>query len=282
MSHAVITTQSNFESAVIEKSMETPVLVDFWAPWCGPCRALMPTLDRIVESHNGSLALAKVNTDEEPALAQMFGIRSLPTVVLFKDGRPVDGFMGAQPESAIRSFLAKHLVAEAQAEVTDEPILEDSTDLDEKIAQAEQKSADAPENEELRVELADLLAMAGEADKARAILHGLSALAEADSAKRVRARLHFQQLAEDAPSAVELQDQLARDGKNLHARHLLGARFLNASQYGAALDQFLTILRTDRSFEADLGRRSMLEAFRIIDDADLVSDYRRKLSAALF
>jgi putative thioredoxin len=282
MSNATITTQSNFETEIVAASMTTPVLVDFWAPWCGPCRSLMPTLERIVDSHNGALKLAKINTDEEPALAQMFGIRSLPTVVLFKDGRPVDGFMGAQPESVIRNFLAKHLIAEAQPEVSDEPIEEENPDLEALIVSLQAKVAAEPDQELHRVELADALAQLGEIDEAKQLIDGLSALAEGDGAKRVRARLHFYAIADAAPSAVELQDRIAQDGKNLTARHQLGARFLNAGQASAGLDQFLTILRTDRSFENDLGRRSMLEAFRIIDDADVVGDYRRKMSAALF
>ena len=104
-------TQHNFETEVLEASFTTPVLVDFWAPWCGPCKTLMPMLDRIVTEAKGTVKLAKVNTDEEMALAGSFGIRSLPTVVLFKDGRPVDGFMGAQPEGAVRALLAKHVGA---------------------------------------------------------------------------------------------------------------------------------------------------------------------------
>ena len=128
--------------------MTTPELVDFWAPWCGPCRTLMPTLERVVDSHNGALKLAKVNTDEEPALSQMFGIRSLPTVVLFKDGKPVDGFMGAQPEGAIRAFLAKHLTAQAQAALEDELDAVDTDavtapDLEERILLAQEKMPEA-------------------------------------------------------------------------------------------------------------------------------------------
>jgi putative thioredoxin len=291
MSLAIVATQVNFQTEVMDASMHGPILVDFWAPWCGPCRALMPMLERVVASTNGALKLAKVNTDEEPALAQMFGIRSLPTVVLFKDGKPVDGFMGAQPEGAVRTFLAKHLTDEAPEplESLDDVGVDDASDdvpnaadVEAQIQALQDKAAAEPDKEEHRLELADLLAQIGECDEARELLNGLSALTESDSAKRVRARLHFIAIADAAPSAVDLQDAIAKDTKNLAARHQLGARFLNAGQYAPALDQFLTILRTDRTFDADLGRRSLLEAFRLVSDADVVSDYRRKMSAALF
>jgi putative thioredoxin len=284
MSNAIVTTQSNFETEVMEASMTTPVLVDFWAPWCGPCRTLMPTLERVVESHNGALKLAKVNTDEEPALSQMFGIRSLPTVVLFKDGKPVDGFMGAQPEGAIRAFLAKHMTAETaapQVAIEAEADAEIAPDLEERIALAQEKMTAEPDKEEHRIELADLVAQSGDADSARELLTSLKTLADSDGAKRVQIRLQFLDIADKAPSAIDLQDAIAKDTKNLSARHQLGARFLNAGQITAALDQFLTILRTDRKFETDLGRRSMLDAFKVIDDAEIVADYRRKLSTAV-
>ncbi len=284
MSNAIVATQDNFETEVMQASLSAPVLVDFWAPWCGPCRTLMPTLERVVDSHNGALKLAKVNTDEEPALSQMFGIRSLPTVVLFKDGKPVDGFMGAQPEGAIRAFLAKHLTEDVEAIAQVEPAAADALtapDLEERIALAQEKLSAEPEKEEHRAELADLMAQIGDADSARELLASLTTLAESDLAKRVQTRLAFLDIAENAPSAVDLQDAIAKDSKNLTARHQLGARFLNAGQATAALDQFLTILRTDRKFETDLGRRSMLDAFRVIDDAEVVADYRRKLSTAV-
>lgn len=276
-------TQNNFEVDVLEASFKTPVLVDFWAPWCGPCKTLMPTLDKIVTEANGSVKLAKVNTDEEMALAGSFGIRSLPTVVLFKDGRPVDGFMGAQPEGAIRALLAKHAGA-APAEM--EPELEmDAGDEDiGAVIDGLQAEIEAnPGKHELQAELADALLRAGALDEGSALLDQLHAdVQEHEATRRARTRLEFFRAIEQAPSDTELQDAIAQDSGNLLARYQLGTLFLLAGQYAAGMDQFLTILRTDRKFSDDLGRRALIGAFRIVPDADLVGDYRRRMTSLLF
>jgi putative thioredoxin len=280
--HVFNATQSNFESDVLEASFDQPVLVDFWAPWCGPCKMLMPLLDKIVSESNGALKLAKVNTDEEMAVAGSFGIKSLPTVVLFKDGRPVDGFMGAQPEGAIRAFLAKHMAPlEGQAEhVDDEPA---DLGLDEAIAQAQAAITAEPEKHELKAELADLLIQAGELEDAEALLTALPDTAQiGEPAKRAQARLRFARIAAEAGTESELQAALHADAGDLQARHHLGALYLAAGQDKAALDQFMTILKTDRTFGDDLGRKSLVDAFRVVTDAELVGDYRRKMSSLLF
>ena len=117
--HVFDATELNFEAEVIRASLTTPVLVDFWAAWCGPCKSLTPILEKVVASYNGAVRLAKVDTDAEMQLAAAFGVRSLPTVVLVKDGQMVDGFMGALPESAVREFLQRHIVANAAEEQKD-------------------------------------------------------------------------------------------------------------------------------------------------------------------
>jgi putative thioredoxin len=276
-------TQDNFETDVLEASFTTPVLVDFWAPWCGPCKTLMPMLDRIVTEAKGSLKLAKVNTDEEMALAGSFGIRSLPTVVLFKDGRPVDGFMGAQPEGAIRALLAKHAGA---APAEPEPELEldpESEDLGLVIDGLQTEIEANPEKHELKAELADALLRAGALDEGMAVLDSLPAeVQEHDVTRRARARVGFIQAIEHAPGDAELQTAIAQDAGNLLARYQLGALFLLAGQYAAGMDQFLTILRSDRKFNDDLGRRALIDAFRIVPDAELVGDYRRRMTSLLF
>lgn len=280
-------TQDNFELDVLEASFTTPVLVDFWAPWCGPCKTLMPLLDKIVTEAGGSLKLAKVNTDEEMALAGSFGIRSLPTVVLFKDGRPVDGFMGAQPEGAIKALLAKHLgptLAQPQLEPEMEPEDElGAEDLEAAIAGLRAAIKADPKKHELKAELADVLLRAGSLDEAIAALDQLPGeVQDHDVARRARARLGFIQAIEHAPGDGELQTDIAQNSGNLMARYQLGARFLLAGQFAAGMDQFLTILKADRKFADDLGRRALVDAFRIVPDADLVGDYRRRMTSLLF
>jgi putative thioredoxin len=218
------------------------------------------------------------------AIAGSFGIRSLPTVVLFKNGRPVDGFMGAQPEGAIRALLAKHLGAEApEPEPEAELAEEEGEDLGALIAALQTQIQAEPQKHELKAELADLLLRAGALDEAVRVLDALPQDAQdSDAAKRARARLGFAQAAVHAPSAEELQAIIARDGGNLLARYQLGAMFLLAGHERAALDQFLTILKTDRSFDEDLGRRKLIEAFRVVRDEDLIGEYRRKMASLLF
>ncbi|MCB1628758.1 MAG: thioredoxin [Xanthomonadales bacterium] len=280
--HIFVATQDNFEAEVMEASFDTPVLVDFWAPWCGPCKMLMPLLEKVVNEANGQVRLAKVNTDEEMAIAGSFGIRSLPTVVLFKDGRPVDGFMGAQPEGAIRALLAKHMPPLDAEPVEDDEAAPD-LDLEQALAEAQAKVQAEPDNEAAKAELADLLIQAGLLEDAQALLQGLSDAARGEeAAQRAQSRLGFAQIAADAGSEAELQARLHDDAGDLDARHKLGALYLAVGQDKAALDQFITILRSDRKFGDDLGRKSLVEAFRIVRDADLVGDYRRQMSSLLF
>lgn len=277
-------TEADFEQKVLLASTRVPVLVDFWAPWCAPCRSLAPILDKLAEENKGNLLVAKVNTDEQMQLATLFGIRSLPTVMLIRDGRPLDGFMGAQPESVIRQFLAPHL-GEAPPELEQElpPEPEPQLTPEESLAILQARIAAEPDKDELKLELAQALMGTGAVAEVEAILDRLPAnLAESDAAKTLRARLGFAHAIVGAPSLRELNSQVETAPSDLRARHQLGTRFLLEGEYAQALEQFLEIMRRDRKFDDDLGRRTLIQAFALIEDADLVSATRRKMASMLF
>jgi len=275
-------TQLDFEEKVLAASMQVPVLVDFWAPWCGPCKSLTPTLERVVESYGGAVLLAKVNTDEEGQLASLFGIRSLPTVMLLKVGRPIDGFMGAQPEGVIREILAAHVGEPGPLEhPEEEPEIELSPE--ERVAELKALIAEDPSKDELRLDLAAALMETGAADEVAHLLDALPAnLAESDRAKKIRSQLTFAKALAGAPSRGELESAIAADPKNLRARHQLGTRLLLAGEEEAALAQFLEIMRIDRQFDEDLGRKTLIAAFDLVGDPDLVSATRRKMASLIF
>jgi putative thioredoxin len=286
-SHVFDATETNFEAEVIQTSLTTPVLVDFWAAWCAPCKALGPILETVVASYNGAVKLAKVDTDAQGQLAAVFGIRSLPTVVLVKDGQMIDGFMGALPESGVREFLQRHNIVanatnvenDAQA-AAEPPALETP---EQSIARLQQEIAAAPDKGELKLDLATAYLRAGLADAALTELDALPAnLAEDAKAKRLRNQLEFARALKDAPDIATLRARLAQDTNDHAARDLLGVHLLLNGDTAAALEEFLHILRARRDWSEGRARQRLIAAFNILDDEDLVGTYRRRMASLMF
>lgn len=280
--HVFDATEATFETDVIQASLTTPVLVDFWAAWCGPCKQLAPILEKIVASYNGALKLAKVDTDAQQQLAAVFGIRSLPTVVLVKDGQMIDGFMGALPEGQVREFLSRHLPAP-----TEQPADEPKPAVVEKpegaIARLRREIAAAPDKPELKLDLALALMQGGDADAAQVELDALPAnLVEDAKAKRLRNQLDFARVLKAAPDMATLRARIAQDANDHAARDLLGVRLLLDGNAVAGLDEFLHILRTARTWNDGAAKKRLIAAFSVLDDEDLVGAYRRKMTSLLF
>lgn len=282
-SHVFDATTATFEADVLQESLQTPVLVDFWATWCGPCKTLGPILEKLAGEYHGAFRLAKVDVDKEQEIAAAFQIRSVPTVFLVKDGQIVDGFPGAVPEGQLREFLKQHGIEPAAAPADEASAPTQELDPHAQVLalrKAIEADADKPE---LKLDLALALLKTGAATEAETLLDALPAnLATDDRAVRAHARLGFLALAKQAPPVEVLQAAIASDAGDLRARHLLGVQLLIAGQAQAALEQFLEMLRRDRGYEDGLPRKTLIEAFRVIEDEDLVGQYRRKMSALLF
>lgn len=283
-SHVFDATTAGFEADVLQKSMQTPVLVDFWAPWCEPCKQLGPVLEKLAAEYHGSFVLAKVEVDQEPQLAEAFQVRSIPTVFLVKDGQIADGFPGVLPEGQIHEFLKQHGVEPGEAPVaTDDAAPPAPVDPQAEVARLRAAVAEAPDNAELRLDLALALLKTDQSDEAAGLLDGLPAnLATDDRSVNARAQLAFIALASEAPPLEELQQSIAEDPDDLRARHLLGARHIVAGNPEAAMEQFIEMLARDRNFDGGLPRTALIDAFRITDDTALVGRYRRRMSSLLF
>ncbi|GAB3305297.1 thioredoxin [Luteimonas notoginsengisoli] len=281
--HVFDATTATFEAEVLQKSLQTPVLVDFWAEWCGPCKALGPILEKLAAEYHGAFQLAKVDTEAEPQIAGAFQIRSIPTVFLVKDGQIVDGFQGALPEGQVREFLTHHgvLPAEAaEAPAADEPA--PPADPHAEAMRLRQAIEAEPDKAELKLDLALVLLQTGAAAEAGQLLDALPAnLATDDRAVRARARLGFATLLKDAPAPQALEAAIAADPDDLAARHLLGVHHIVAGDAEAGFEQFLEMLRRNRDFHDALPKKALIDAFRVVEDEDLVGRYRRKMSSLL-
>lgn len=278
-----IITLDNFLTDVVEASKTQPVLVDFWAEWCGPCKQLMPVLDRLAEEYAGRFTLAKVNTDEQQALAEQLGVRSLPTVALFKDAKAVDHFVGVVPEAQIRQFLDKHLppasnpIAEARELIATGRRSEAATVLESALAKD-------PNNIELKCARAELNILGGELEPARRILEEVkSREPNAPAAKRLAAFIEFSDVLRANPDLDALRDALAANPGDLDARHALAVHRLLAADYDAALMDWLDMMRGNRTYKDGLARRSLIMAFELIGNNDpRVAQTRREMARLLF
>ena len=281
--HVFDATTEAFEADVLQKSMATPVLVDFWAEWCGPCKQLGPVLEKLAAEYNGAFVLAKVDVDKEQQLAAAFQVRSIPTVFLVKDGQPLDGFPGVLPEGQIREFLRHHGIEPAAAAGEAAEVPAAPLDPEAEVARLRGEVALAPDNDELKLDLAVAPVCSSATAEAEPLLDGLPAnLATDDRARRARASLGFAALLKEAPPVEALRQAVAADPGDLRARHLLGAHALVAGRSEAALEQFIEMLRHDRDFDGGLPRKALIDAFQVIDDAELVGRYRRKMASVLF
>ncbi|MET0889460.1 MAG: thioredoxin [Stenotrophomonas maltophilia] len=284
--HVFDATTETFETEVLQKSLQTPVLVDFWATWCGPCKTLGPMLEKLAGEYHGAFELAKVDVDKEQQIAAAFQIRSVPTVFLVKGGQIVDGFPGAVPEGQLREFLTQHGVVplEAAAEAEAEDAVE-AAPLDPQAQVDVLRAAIAaePDKEELKLDLALALLQTGATAEATALIDALPAnLSTDDRAVRARARLEFASALQDAPAAEVLDARIAANGDDLQARHLRGVQLLLSGQDAAALEQFLDMLRRDRTYDDGRPRKLLIDAFKVIEDDDLVGQYRRRMASLLF
>ena len=282
--HVIDVTTETFETDVLQRSLQTPVLVDFWATWCGPCKSLGPVLEKLAGEYGGAFVLAKVDVDKEQQVAAAFQIRSVPTVFLLVGGQPVDAFQGALPVGQLRQFLQQHGIEPlAGAENDAGPAESAPADPHAEVVRLRHAVQAEPDKDELRLDLALALLRTGAAAEAEQLLDALPAnLATDERTVRARARLGFAALLKDAPPAAVLEQALAADPGDLKARHLLAVHHLVGGDAAAGLEQLIEMLRRDRNHEDGLARKTLIDAFRIVEDEDLVGQYRRKMASLLF
>ena len=281
--HHFDTRFETFTEDVLLASKTTPILVDFWAPWCGPCKTLMPVLMSLADEYAGAFKLAKVNIDEQQQLAQQFGVRSVPTVKLVKNGKIVDEFMGVQPAAAIRAILDKHIVKESDVQM--QAALQRYKEGDKQAVQEMINIINAnPTNNQIRLQYVDVLVNEKQFDDAKALIKSLpQEMRSKPEVAGLLSRIEFMGTADESGDGQALLDAISKDPNNYEARYKLSSTYIAQGNYEAALEQLLEIMKRDRKYNDDAGRKGILKVFEMLGGSgELVTRYRQKMASLLY
>jgi putative thioredoxin len=276
-------TIQNFQQEVVDASMQVPVLVDFWAEWCGPCKQLTPLLAKLEAQYAGRVKLVTVDTEAQPQLAQHFQIKSLPTVYAFVNGQPVDQFQGLQTEATIKAFIDKLMPNPADLEFEQAMQLIEQGKIDEAIAPLKKAITLDPAFDEARMTYAQVLLQKDEPAAALEQLDALSNAAKADpNATQIIQAAQAMQAERRLPPLPSVEGRIAANPKDLNARLEMAQHCIAHKAWEEAFEQLIAIVAADRAFQEDIGRKTMIEVFKLAEaQPALVSAWRRKLSSAL-
>ena len=290
-------TVANFEEEVIAASMTAPVLIDFWAPWCGPCKSLGPILEKVEIAYQGRFKLVKIDSDQEQQLGAAFGIRSIPTCILMVEGKPVDGFQGALPEGKVKEFLDKHLPA--MEEMPEEELTLEEVTPEAALAKLRADVSNDPTNESARFELVKGLLLGGDTDAAKVafapVIAQTTAVRRFDSLKRMMDATDFVAAsAHNTKAIAEFDAKIALNKRDFDTRFDKARWHMAHQEWTAALDELLDILMRDKTWTEDKARKTYIAILDIMEapkpkvadgqippDDPVVATYRRRLSSVI-
>lgn len=281
--HVVDIDESNAQQLLIEESQKRPVLVDFWADWCGPCKSLMPILEKLAQEYAGQFLLARVNADEQQMIAGQFGVRSLPTVMLMKDGQPIDGFMGAQSETTVRELLEKHLPKPWDLMLEQGRALIASGDFSEALTVVRQAHQQSGERSDIGIVLAQVYLELNRTAEAESLISKIPMAAQDAAYEQVKAQLELKQQAAKTPELEALEQKLSEDPENMDTAYQLAVQYSQDGHHREALELLYGILQRSLNFQDGAAKKALMDIIASLGKGDpLAVEYQRKVYTLLY